>query len=94
MKSDRYLKFILTVIAICLVWICVRDIAFGPPRLFADEDGRAPGVWVDGGELDVTVTRVNGLALSLCEPISVTIDKPDSKQASQLQKESDLQVHR
>lgn len=86
MKSDRYLRFILTVIAICLVWICVRDIAIGPSSLFAGDEGRAPGVWVDGGELDVTVRRVNGLALSLCEPISVTIDNPDSRQAAQLPK--------
>lgn len=78
MKSDKYLRFILTVIAICLVWICVRDIAVGPARLFAGENGRAPSVWVDGGELDVTVRRVNGVALSLCEPIHVTIDNPDS----------------
>jgi hypothetical protein len=25
MKSDAYLKIILTVIAVCLTWICVRD---------------------------------------------------------------------
>ena len=28
MKVDRYTKFILTVIALCLMWICARD-AFG-----------------------------------------------------------------
>jgi len=28
---DRYTKIILTVIAVCLVWICVRDIAIVGP---------------------------------------------------------------
>ena len=79
MKSDKYLRFILTVIAICLVWICVRDIVVGPTSLFAGDNGRAPSVWVDGGELDVTVTSVNGLALGLCEPIQVEIANPNAK---------------
>lgn len=25
MKNDKYLKIILTIIAICLVWICIKD---------------------------------------------------------------------
>ena len=25
MQSDRYLRAVLTVIAVCLVWICLRD---------------------------------------------------------------------
>ena len=29
--SDRYTKMILTVIAVCLVWICVRDVSFLTP---------------------------------------------------------------
>ena len=28
MQSDRYLKVVLTVIAACLVWICLRDVSF------------------------------------------------------------------
>ena len=79
MKSDKYLRFILTVIAICLVWICVRDIAVGPARLFAGENGRAPSVWVDGGQLDVTVTQVDGTALYLAEPIEVEIANPEAR---------------
>ena len=27
MQSDRYLKAVLTVIAVCLVWVCLRDVA-------------------------------------------------------------------
>ena len=26
MKKDVYLKVVLTVIAICLIWICIREI--------------------------------------------------------------------
>jgi uncharacterized membrane protein YpjA len=26
MQSDRYLRAVLTVIAVCLVWICLRDV--------------------------------------------------------------------
>jgi hypothetical protein len=57
MKNDKYIRFILTVIAICLVWICVRDIVVGPTNLFAGNNGKAPSVWVDGGHLDVVVTK-------------------------------------
>jgi len=71
MKNDKYLRFILTVIAICLVWICVRDIVVGPTSLFAVDNGKAPSVWVDGGHLDVAVTTVSGTALAACEPIQV-----------------------
>ena len=31
MQSDRYLKAVLTVIAVCLTWICVRDVALVKP---------------------------------------------------------------
>jgi hypothetical protein len=31
MKLDLYTKIILTIIAGCLVWICVKDIAFSNP---------------------------------------------------------------
>jgi len=57
MKNDKYLRFILTVIAICLVWICVRDIVGSPTSLFAGDNVKAPSVWVDGGHLDVVVTK-------------------------------------
>lgn len=28
MKNDKYTKIILTIIAICLVWICLKDFFF------------------------------------------------------------------
>ena len=31
MQSDHYMKAVLTVIAVCLVWICVRDVAVVKP---------------------------------------------------------------
>jgi hypothetical protein len=31
MTLDRYSKVVLTVIAICLVWVCIRDIPFVRP---------------------------------------------------------------
>jgi len=31
MQSDRYLRVVLTVIAVCLVWICLRDVAVVKP---------------------------------------------------------------
>lgn len=37
-KTDAYTKFILTVIAICLVWICVRDIPVVPKAYAAPEN--------------------------------------------------------
>ncbi len=30
MRADRYTKVILTIIAACLVWMCVRDLAITP----------------------------------------------------------------
>jgi len=36
MKNDRYLKFILTIIAICLIWICIRDITIGRSNVYAE----------------------------------------------------------
>lgn len=36
MKKDKYLKVIITIIAICLVWICVRDFKIGSENLYAD----------------------------------------------------------
>jgi hypothetical protein len=31
MQSDRYLRVVLTVIAVCLVWICLRDVVVVKP---------------------------------------------------------------
>ena len=43
MKKDVYLNVILTVIALCLVWICIRDISLGPPKLHANASGTSFG---------------------------------------------------
>ena len=40
MTSDRYTRFILAVIAICLVWICVREINVTPAVLAQTDRGR------------------------------------------------------
>jgi len=56
MKKDKYLKFILTIIAICLIWICVRDIRIGSHELHAIngslgvQDVRIVGVKIGPGE--------------------------------------------
>jgi len=38
MKKDKYIKVILTIIAICLVWICVRHFKIGYENLYADNE--------------------------------------------------------
>lgn len=41
MKSVRYLKVVLTVIAVCLVWICLRDLVIvEPAHAFGESSGR------------------------------------------------------
>jgi hypothetical protein len=35
MKKDLYIKVILTIIAICLIWICIRDVSIGEKSLHA-----------------------------------------------------------
>ncbi len=66
MKSDRYLKIILTIIAICLVWICVRDIKVGGSNLHAAE-GQFPD------EMDVRIVGVSMTSLMYVEPIQVEV---------------------
>ncbi len=35
--NDRYTKIILTIIALCLIWLCVKDFAVGSSSLLASE---------------------------------------------------------
>jgi len=70
MKNDRYLKIILTIIAICLVWICVRDIKIGGNYLFARVDTNSSQDIQDVRIVDTTYT-----AFYMAEPISVRIDE-------------------
>ncbi len=64
-KNDKYFKIILTIIAICLVWICIRDIQFTPKKLYASDDG--------AGQQGVLISGVAPQALSLVEPIGVKV---------------------
>ena len=36
MQSDRYMRIVLTVIAVCLVWVCLRDVAVVHPAYASD----------------------------------------------------------
>lgn len=88
MKNDKYLKIILTIIAICLVCICVRDIKIGGNEVYAKVNS--------GGEEEVYVTGISSIAINriinriesavqdaaweaiqLSQPIQVTVDSPD-----------------
>ena len=68
MKKDIYLKIILTIIAICLVWICVKDIKIGGSNLHAME-GQFPPIQ------DVRIVGSTTNAFFLAEPIQVKIIK-------------------
>ncbi len=47
--TDRYTKTMLTIIALCLVWICVRD--------------TAPPAYAQGGTMDVNIQEVAGRSI-------------------------------
>ncbi len=45
MKFDRYTKSVLTIIAVCLVWICLKDVVLVPAAMAqARLSGRCEGV--------------------------------------------------
>ena len=52
MKTDRYTKAILTLIALCLLWICLRDIPLAPTAEAASLK--------DGGD-DVVKVQIVGI---------------------------------
>ncbi len=54
---DTYTKFILTVIAICLVWISVRD--------------TAPSAYAAQGTIDVNISEIGGGYISYGGPLPV-----------------------
>ena len=58
MQSDRYLRVVLTVIAVCLVWICLRDVAVVKPAHAAET-------------MDVRIIAVGANAVSGALPVSV-----------------------
>jgi hypothetical protein len=74
-KRDLYTKVILTIIAICLVWICVRDVKLGSQRLYAAANSN--------DEQEVYISGISGVAFSLCEPIHVYVDNLSSSLESE-----------
>lgn len=69
MKKDKYLKIILTIIAICLVWICIRDIKIGSSKVYANDSNGA-------GATDVKIVDTNLHALMAAGPLEVFTVKP------------------
>ena len=64
MKSVRYLKVVLTVIATCLVWICLRDVA-----LVATANAKVdviPGRYQISGHGQDGLARVDSLSGQVC----------------------------
>ena len=59
MRSDTYLRAVLTVIAVCLVWICVRDVTLVTPAYAADI-------------VDVNIKSVDAYAFVYAGPLEVT----------------------
>jgi len=66
MKNDRYLKFILTVIALCLLWVCFREIPL-TPKLHADSLNNP------SSNVDVRIVWTTTTAFYMAEPIEVEI---------------------
>ena len=75
MKNDRYIRVVLTIIAVCLVWICIKDVRVGGNYLFAKTPGNGQQeVYVTGGSLDVTLVDVDRYTLAGAEPILVRVE--------------------
>jgi len=56
MQSDRYMRAVLTMIAVCLVWICLRDVVIVETAHAAGTmDVRIVGVHPYAGDIDVNV---------------------------------------
>jgi len=69
MKGDKYLKIILTIIALCLLWICLTDVGIFHSKAYAQY-----------GTQDVRVVYISPLTLSsallTAEPIKVKVVNP------------------
>jgi len=77
MKKDLYLKIILTIIAICLVWICIRDVTIGPNKAYARDAGSS-------NTMDVNIESSDAFALEYAGPMEVkVINWPASSPAPQ-----------
>jgi hypothetical protein len=71
MKNDRYLKVVLTVIALCLLWICIKEISI-MPKLYAGTPSSKPGT------MDVNIVDSNPYALTYASPMEVTVGNPEA----------------
>ena len=60
MNADTYMKAVLTVIAVCLVWICVRDVTLVKPAQAA-------------GPMDVNIVNSDSHALQFAGPIRMIV---------------------
>lgn len=79
MKSDTYLRIVLTIIALCLLWLCVKDLATP-----ASAQREAQRVFITGVErgsmLPVSIARIDvtdapNLATSTIQSLPITITK-------------------
>ncbi len=68
LKKDKYLKVILTIIAICLVWICIRDFKLGSNKLYADSNQ-----WYAEEIIKVKIVDVDSSALLWVTPLEVKV---------------------
>lgn len=90
-KDDKYLKIILTIIAICLVWICIRDISFTPNKLYASDDaaGQLPEGVVISGVAPEAFTNVEPLGVKVSnEPLHVHVTNWPDKQVQPTKEDS------
>ncbi|MFQ6038073.1 MAG: hypothetical protein ACE5LV_05585 [Candidatus Aminicenantales bacterium] len=78
-NPDRYTKAVLTIIAVCLVWICLRDVRLFP-RAFAQGpvevvDVRLRGIeWAPGQKWDaVFVKSSEEIPVKVRESVSVPV---------------------
>jgi hypothetical protein len=72
MQSDQYVKVVLTVIAACLVWICVLGVDVGTPGVYVYNWDEAPDPGPDGTQ-DVNIVGIEiGKDLSRFGGISAT----------------------
>ena len=60
MQTDRYMRVVLTVIAVCLVWICLRDVAVVRPAYAS-------------GDMDVNIRKVGGQLILFGDSLPVEV---------------------
>jgi hypothetical protein len=76
MKDDLYLRAVLTIIAACLVWMCLNGVT---PKTFAQAQPAAPMRVVLVDERNVPLSTAQGLHVSLglrTMPVSITEPVP------------------